>query len=736
MLLCLNTSLFAQQPEPCKDTAAAPSDASLVLSLKDRQTVYREGEIIGLTLGYSSNALDKYQLNTRNYDRSGRLNSETFCIEPASGRDPLDDYFTGLFGGFIGGGIGGMQTLNSAAATVDIELNEWKSLPPGRYQFRLISSRVQRQAGAGETGGSIVFVPLRSNTIEFQVVAASPDWQASQLDTAIKAMDSGVNEESRRHGARVLRFLGSEAATRELAKRFAASKDQTFSTDFRFGLIGSPQRQLAIDAMKAAIIDPQLGITNDFIETLALLEVQSKGEYRLPPLTDANRVEWNAARERKFEVYRTTIAQHMAELSRAVEFKAGPGFAMSINTLLAAPPASADRSGLQQMLAASWDLLPVRTRNELIAYRWKDISGPGMLPILRRILQTPRNPRSPDIQPERGPAMSRLYELSPDEGRDLILHEMLNTKSDVGMDVLGLLPDRELPEIEEPLLVKMRSSNATYVDYRLMERYATAKPLTEMKTLFERSRGKWACDPQKAFLNYFLRVDRAYGIAQIRDALQQRQATGCYRTLLADLQTAIAIPELEQLAITALDDSNAEVAWSAADALSRHGSASAEAALWKRMERFHETWKDRTTELRMALGARDSEGSAAASLESFLISALTRGQAWVADREKLERLRSLVSPPRQNELTSMLTEWQTGQLRLFVSWPNDGRVHYSIAGYSGDSVDQLARKLKQFPSGTRIALPLTASDEAAHRTDVGLLREAARAAGVSLEISQ
>ncbi len=245
-LLLLSPALQAQQPpgSPCNDTAPAPSDAALVLSLKGGQTVFREGEIIGLTLAYSSSTSDRYQLNLRNYDRSGRLDAETFCIEPASGRDPLDDYFNGLYVGFIGGGLGGIQMLSPAATAVDIELNEWKALSPGRYQLRLVSRRAQRSAAASETPGSVSLVPLRSNSIEFEVVPASPDWQATQLDSAVRVLDSAISDTAKQHAARVLRFLGSEASTRELVKRYSATNSQSFgSTDFKFGLIGSPRRQ-------------------------------------------------------------------------------------------------------------------------------------------------------------------------------------------------------------------------------------------------------------------------------------------------------------------------------------------------------------------------------------------------------------------------------------------------------------------------------------------------------------
>src|SRR5947209_16735603 len=116
VLLCLfaATSAAQERPNPCAATATAnPADVSLTLSLTDGQTVFHEGEIIGLTLAFSSTASNKYFLDTRNYDRSGRLDAEAFCLEPDTGRDPLDDYFRSGLSGFMGGGIGGYEPLKT-----------------------------------------------------------------------------------------------------------------------------------------------------------------------------------------------------------------------------------------------------------------------------------------------------------------------------------------------------------------------------------------------------------------------------------------------------------------------------------------------------------------------------------------------------------------------------------------------------------------------------------------------
>ena len=732
LVLLSAAPLAAQvQPDPCSGTLANPTDASFALSVKDGQTVFREGEILGLSLAFTSTTPGKYSLNTRNYDRSGRLNAETFCLEPTQGRDPLDDYFLSGLTGFIGGGIGGSQPLTAAAATVQIELNEWKALPAGRYRLRLVSSRVERRAGAGEPGSGIINTPLRSNTVEFEIVAATPEWQVERLAAALKAVDSGPSEDSKKQGARMLRFLGSEAAARELARRYWSLNDQPFGWEFMFGLVASSHRQTAIDAMKAAIADPLHPITREFIDTLSLLEIQTKAEYRLPPYSEADRAAWMSRRDLKAEAYRGTVERYTAELAGALGAKTGTALAVSINALLTAPTTSSDRTNLQQMLLASWDSLPARTRNELIAYRWDQIGGPGMLPILRRIVNTAPSPGRPE-QLDRGPALARLYELSPGEGREFMLREILNTRGDIGMQVLGRLPDRDLPEVEGPISAKLVNGSGTYIDFQLLERYATAKPLPEVKTLYERTSGRWACEPQTAMLRYFLRVDRTYGVAQVVKALGQRQATGCYQFLLSDLKEALAIPELERLAISALDDPSPGVARNAAEALGRFGSAAAENALWTRLEKFQALWKDRRDELR--LGPGGSGLAAEGMIEYALINALSRGEAWVSGTEKLERLKGMVSPWRQTELAGSLADWQRAQFTLSMNWLPDGRFRYNVGAYSGESVDQLARKLRQFPSGTQITLTLSPEVEERHRAEVATVRQAAEAAGAVLEI--
>src|SRR5690348_16267879 len=76
---------------PC-DAVSSTSDVQFKLELEDGRTVFQEGELVKLTLTLTSNSKQLYRADERNYDRSGRLASEDYCVSPES-PDPLASYF-------------------------------------------------------------------------------------------------------------------------------------------------------------------------------------------------------------------------------------------------------------------------------------------------------------------------------------------------------------------------------------------------------------------------------------------------------------------------------------------------------------------------------------------------------------------------------------------------------------------------------------------------------------------
>jgi hypothetical protein len=283
------------QASQCAGIPSPPGDASLRLLLKNGQSVFHQGEIITLITEYAADSNDKYVVSNRNYDRSGRLSGfEIFCLEPERGTDPLDDYFQSMLA-YMGGGLFSMQDPARHPLTMNLELNEWRSLPPGSYRLTIVGNRLSLGNEDDATNWSNPNIPLRSNTVEFEVQPADPDWQASQLARVTGVLNSkDASKEDKEHAARVLRFLGSEASTRELAHRYASGQ-VPFEWDFKLGLYSTPYREAAIQAMKAELSNPEHPVTREFISTLVALEMLSDPKLRRPLYDPNHQEEWRRA---------------------------------------------------------------------------------------------------------------------------------------------------------------------------------------------------------------------------------------------------------------------------------------------------------------------------------------------------------------------------------------------------------------------------------------------------------
>ena len=136
----------------------------------------------------------------------------------------------------------------------------------------------------------------------------------------------------------------------------------------------------------------------------------------------------------------------------------------------------------------------------------------------------------------------------------------------------------------------------------------------------------------------------------------------------------------------------------AVEVLGRVGSAAAEAPLWRRLERWHQDWKDRPEELRRDPFTGRRQAEEAGQMETALVAALTRGQGWVADRPALERLARLCISDQAKRDVEAIVKWARRKLTLMV-WDLDP-PRFDVAHYGAGSVDALKRRLALFPAGT------------------------------------
>lgn len=721
------------QVNQCDEPPNPPGDASLRILMKDGQTVFREGEIIALTAEYSADTSDKYLLNNRNYDRSGRVSGEdVFCIEPDRGSDPLDDYYHS-FQGFIGGGIFSEEDPALDPLIVNIELNEWKSLPPGSYKLTIVGNRLSLGKQGDAASWHNTAIPLRSNTVEFQIEPADSDWQASQLAAATQTLNSpSASQEDSKHAARLLRFLGSEGSTLALAHRYGAV-DDPFEWEFKFGLYSTPHRDLAIQAMKVELSNPDHPVTREYVSTLVALEMLSDPKLRLPPFDANHKEEWSRASEAHFIDFDRRVNAYLQQASAAPRDAAALATTASEMLQSGLPMSPGKKAHWRQALISNWNTVPVEKQNQLIESRWEDVRGPEWLSILEQIVAGPPNPRRAINEPNRETALLRILEVESTAAHDLILREIAKPQGDISISVLGRLSERSLPQFETAWIDAIRRGDSGDIFFQLIGRYGSEHSLPALQSIYEARRGEWACAPQTAMLRYFLRVKPDYGLQELTAAMASRKSTGCYRWQLSELREYANAPQVQKLAIQLLDDPAPSVASDAAKVLQQYGSSQAEKALFLRLEKFHEQWKDKPDEL-LHPSQKPVVFDSESGLEQTLVQAIENGQAWFADATTIRRLKDLSSPAMQNSLDDALDILSKGEFTVDMNWWTTDELKYTLGWYSGDGMSSFKEKLAQFPSGSHFRLMTTKAQQDAHQAEFSEAQRTAAENGETLEI--
>jgi hypothetical protein len=736
VLLAIGASTFAfAAPDPCS-LPSSISDARLTIEIKDRRSQFVEGEIIPVVMSFTSTAEKRYWADVRNYDRSGRLGTETYCLEPAT-PDPLEDYFR--TGAFMGGGLGSTEQLSDKPFTATAELNEWRQPAPGHYRLYVVSHRVWRPPDPGEpTPYGRVAETLRSNEIEFDVTKADPGWRSQALQDAVAAYASG-DVDQKKEAARKLRFLNTKGSVDAITTLFWGLNDQPGGWDLMFGLFASSNRNDAIAALKREISNPTHPITQEFLHTIARLEIGNDRAWD-PPTFDPAHPEVSQDYWKKRQAHERELTQAaVAAAAAALPLKTGQAHALTVQALAQSSDLlnSATAAVMRRELIAAWNDLPEHTKQELIEYRWSLIAGPEMLPILKEFVSRPAPPFRTSESMARDAALKHIYELDAAEGRALILRDLRDPKAQPSISLVKLLSAEEVRPIVHDAVARIEKSDARELDYHLLELFADDSALPAVKRVFNEHLGEWACDPQGAMLRYFLKFDLEFGTTTVQESLARRKMTGCYRMLLQDLGKSV--PKVEQVAIGALDDGDLEVANDAALSLGKWGTAKAESALWARLKRFHQQWEARENELRPTPEYNSALGRATA-LESTLVNSIATGTNWICGPEKFERLRAIASPRQQIQISAWSKLWGRGEAVVLPNWFPEDQLSFGVLQYSNLDEEQFRAKLSQMPGGMKlyfqmwkpgqIAPPVTMERQ---ETVFRSLRDYAAKFGVTLE---
>jgi len=295
--------------------------------------------------------------------------------------------------------------------------------------------------------------------------------------------------------------------------------------------------------------------------------------------------------------------------------------------------------------------------------------------------------------------------LAPEEARSAIIDEMLRPKPRFDAQTLGLLPDKALPEIENTLVERLRSSDNFQISGNLaslIERYGTRTVLPQMLSIVDEKVGKWECAVQTPALAYLLRVDPVSARPRIEAAIEARGKgfTGCNHFLFVEVGKLHSDPVLEEIAYRSLLDEDAQVAANAASYLGQFGSAAAEQHLWERFEQWSNEWHGRESEFKFIFGEQNPNQEEA-GLGRNLAQSLATGQAWLSDSPKLQKIAQLsVQPDMRQQYQRMADTWKENWSISCFGPLGGAPSHCTILQYTGLSFERLKEKLSQFPRGS------------------------------------
>jgi hypothetical protein len=593
VVLLLSTSpAVAQDGFPPRWAAVRSGQpAALNLEISAPKSEYYLGEPIILRLSFTSSQLKEFHVSTGADDRGGFVGMGTEVLVSPAGQ--TEDPWRGLLeGGMAGSFLVGDVELSTTPFLSESLVNDWvRFVKPGQYRISILTRRVAHIEGTKREA-----VQIASNVLTLNLVAPPAEWVKAQIEQA---------------DPRALRSLDTADSAIALAAKFAFGVD-VGSRSVQMALFGSAHRREVLAFLETRLTAPDQAVSHQFLDTVCALAVRVAGGR--PELRTQERTEYSQ------------------RLIASLPAKHPDARVESINTLLdSLNQPGADISWLPAMVAlliTDFHALSDRMQANLLEGRWSVIRSPAMLPLLHELLER---------QPLRDTAVRRIYDLAPEDGRQIILADLHQPVNYLSFPTLAMLPDRYLPELND--LLAERLEKGQYVD-SLILRYATADIVKRVEQGYVKRNGD--LDRQKLphcggpLVFYFLQNDPAYGEGELRRELNRPGgAPVCYDigAQFRELDQKAWSPSLEKLAIEFLSSPSVPVKRGAAEVLGKYGSAEAQKPLWDILQYFRDWWKGRETKL-------NEENF---QFERALRIGLAQAGNWKLGRADLNRLLSLCS---------------------------------------------------------------------------------------------
>jgi hypothetical protein len=680
------------------DSAAKPAPHPVVklqLQFKNQQSQFHIGELVPVELVFSSPEHNKVGF----YEDCMGHGTYKFQVTPDGFVDRALERNAAGFGEGRGMGCHGWQPEQKDLAEkpyiINLDLNSWFRMEAsGHYKISVIVMR---------TG-----FPITSDSVDLEILPRDPFWEKEELARIDSMMDTSANEK-RPEGCTRLSYLDTRDAELDMARHYRGFDycDQ----DLYSALINARYRKPVLDELEAGLAQPDRPIRAGYLGMLAKVALyQEHPDWYPVPLAKSAHADPNAdvPLASKSMLWQTPGAIQREEfryaelLVSALPHKTGEARAISVKSLFDLDQELMGEEVPAEIIEAAKNLapqvfsaLPYDDQEKLLQRDWFTINSPAMIPVLEQIAKQ-------DAKYSHRLALRRLVQIAPDIARPIILEKLRDNKESYAYDELGLLPDKELPEMDAIFLDHLRQAlphgYRNFLDQSaLLARYASPAIAGDLKQLVQGQINTMDGQSAAYLIAYFLRADPPVGKDMLHDRLAQ-PARGNFQ-FLQYLAAATSAPQVEQAALNALDSPNPQMVSDAFRVLQRYGSINSKPVLLNHFRDWNKKWKSHPE-------AFQTRGNPSPIYdEQHFLEALTSPQMWLASPEEIAALANLCITKECKQRAEQLAELaKQSPVEIDVDEPGfeDEIGNEFSVGHHGNivGIDQLKQKLAQYPKGT------------------------------------
>ena len=629
---------------------ANPEDMHVHIGFVRHTTAYHVGESIEIEISYATDTEKKYRGSWGT--PLPEMSSVNPRITPAEGAMDLRD----LIRGFAGSYLSSMGYLGIQPIVQKLDLGDWYRFRNGHYSLIVTSTAVSRIKGA-EEGGGTEHLTLESNALEFDILPADESWSAAEVTEIERILDHSEDPRVRYPALHRLAILDTPASAQKLVQLYLSQGTQGDSSGNVYkGLNNSSQVRVIIELLKTSLSDPARNPRGIGADLLAELQVRNElGIAPKYPDDSERRKEW----EQKIAERNKAYERHFAEANQLLleSIKRRTGSARVSATYEAWSNAERQNGGKaeapeflvrlrDEVLALASELEPGQ-QVQFLYSEWPILPHYKLLPTIEKLA----NDRRDEVGSFRDQAYDFWCRDWPKECGAAIFSEATWAGTKISRTAILLVPEAEHPELDEMLRSRLGAKDfSTPQDWMvshqtaaLVLRAGSRKLVPAVDAYLDRmaSYQGYDCEMQEYFIGYLFRFAVTEATKRALQMVEDEKGQ-CGGDLFRALHRVRYTDELLPVAEKALDSPNLGSRGNAALFLSLQSAASAEPALWKRLDELRETWSGRSAELRGAEVPTPENGvrGQTAQLEQELVSALVNAANWKLTPVVREGLRS------------------------------------------------------------------------------------------------